>query len=375
MRSLEERLVLGNRKQEQPDLEEMAQLIRERAGNYFSSPHTPRIHTHRTSRGWNATVCFFQLEFPDRPNQRRGVAVKVFHRRRRAGASTKAPRVFDPDPSPSPSAREHAALVRIESGFTRLGDPRFGVVRVLDLLTDIDALVMETHSGRGLDADLARSAGGRRHQQTLTRACARTGAWLKAYHELPPMEGTLTTHTRRSDFVDAVGRIGLYLVSTGSTAGAARELSEAILKAAQEHHPSELAPSTLHGDFVPRNVLISADEAVTGFDTRAPWLAPREYDVARFLLALKIRRKQSLLRRPARLMPLEDGFLTSYYGDQVPIARVRLYEALALLEAWALVAHRVQSSQGIRRAAKRARLSALSPFYARRLAEMVSEVR
>jgi hypothetical protein len=354
---------------QQTDDKMLASRMQDRAARYFESSHRAAVTPLKTSRGWNATIRFFEVSLGD---ERHSVVAKTFHPRRRHAAGVTPPRVLTQPDWPSPGAREHAALSRIESGFSGRDDPRFGTVRVLDYLADIDTLVMEAHPGHGLDQMLKRQVWLRATRKApLTSACARAGAWLRAYHELPAMPETPALLTRRSDLIDAVEELAAQL-APGSWAS----LHETVRESIEKHLPERLPAATLHGDFVPRNVLVS-DGSVAIFDTRAPWRAPAEFDLARFLLSLKCGSAQAFTR--GRLYPeslvaeLEGALLQGYYESAPPLPLVRVHEVIGLLEIWALARHRVRVAHGIKRQAKRARLHVLESFYAPKLASLLLE--
>jgi hypothetical protein len=353
----------------QTDTQMLASRIEDKAGRYFESSRGATVTPLRTLKGWNATIRFFEVSLED---GRHPVVAKTFHSRRRNAPGVRPPRLLTPPDWPSPGAREHAALSRIEAGFSGLGDPRFGTVRVLDHLDDIDTLVMETHPGQGMDQMLEHQAWLRATRKApLASACARAGAWLRAYHELPDLPETPAPLPLRSDLIDAVERIGALLPPDSWTS-----LREAIRGSIEDHLPERLPAATLHGDFVPRNVLVS-DDSVTVFDTRAPSRAPAEFDLARFLLSLKCGTAQALTR--GRLHPkalvadLEAALLEGYYESAPARPLVRVHEVIGLLETWALARHRVRIARGIRRHAKRARLRLFESFYAPKLTSLLLE--
>jgi aminoglycoside phosphotransferase (APT) family kinase protein len=291
---------------------------------------------------------------------RAGAASSLLRFRIRAGARDRLVVVKQPAPAPSPArgrrrARvapaldpatsfesERAALRAIGEHFTSLGDPRFGSVGLLDFLPETRALVMEERDAPSLRDLLARSHRLRhpRGARALEAALRNTGAWLRAYHALPPLAHTRVRHAERGDFVASVRRLCGFVAERVAGAALLDGIAACVAAAARTALPPRLPLGTAHGDLAPRNVLVDESGRVTVLDTRAAWRAPVYEDLAYFLTALRTSRAQAyslgLALGPTALARYEEAFLCGYFGaERVPLASIRLFEIEALLDRWA----------------------------------------
>ncbi|MEO8494842.1 MAG: hypothetical protein ABI614_07210, partial [Planctomycetota bacterium] len=88
-----------------------------------------------------------------------------------------------------------------------------------------------------------------------------------------------------------------------------------------------------HGDFAPRNVIVSDNGRITVLDTLARWRAPIHENLALFLLSLQLSRgaKTLLTRSPIGLTTISRAFLSGYRGNaecEWPTLRLFILQAL-----------------------------------------------
>jgi hypothetical protein len=322
----------------------LARKIAERASYYYPELRAAcaRAEYQREFRGARSTV--FQFELGD-GSLRRSLMVKV--PAPTADASEPEPAHADrPRLAPVLAARErieseHAALTAIEARIEALGRAEFGCIRVLDFLADERALVTERATDPPLKQWLARA-----HRFApatapvrLAAAFRNTGAWLRHYHELPPLEHTRTRGETVQEFRESMAALAGYLVGAGVPSGVA-ELAQHCERAAGRLLPARLPLGTNHGDLAPRNVLVDPGGRVTLIDTRAAWRAPRWEDLAYFGVSVRSARAQLYSGGhylSAELVGgLERSFLSGYFGSEaIPEAQIRLMSVLCTLDRWA----------------------------------------
>jgi hypothetical protein len=236
---------------------------------------------------------------------------------------------------------EYDALSAIRRHFDRIGDRRLGAVRVLDLLPEHRALVMESVPGTSLRTLLLKSLlyprAGR--SSTLETAFRHAGAWLRTYHALPRGANAEARDTCRTDYIRFIHHVAAFLHrhTSETQVGAWARLAGAIARdALPEHLPLGLG----HGDFALRNLLVEPDGRATGIDTLGRYRTPIYEDIGCFLASLWCSWPQVVSPgagfRRALLTACERSFLAGYFHDgPIPVAAVRLYEVQALLDLWA----------------------------------------
>ncbi|WP_164100508.1 phosphotransferase [Candidatus Laterigemmans baculatus] len=292
------------------------------------------------------------------------------------------PRLF-PKAQPEWKSRfEFRAMSAIEQHVAGLDDPRFGAVRVLELLPDQQSLVLEKVSEKSLGRWLfwaslrpSRHAPGGPLDQALRNA----GAWLRRYHELPALEHTQPRGGSREEFLDPLARLCEFLARAtrdGSLARLGLELTARATAILPPRFPLGLG----HGDYAPRNVLAGPTGRIRVIDTLARWRAPIYEDLSQFLTALKASAPQvlshGLLCRPQLAAHFERQFLSGYFeGDRIPLDRIRLFECLTLMERWAAMTYRFHEARGWKRLAKGGRAVWSKRFLHDRITHLLAETR
>ncbi|MGH7199413.1 MAG: hypothetical protein ACREJB_02340 [Planctomycetaceae bacterium] len=358
----------------------LIQYLTENAGRYYPELDSPPVRvTLRGVRRRSYSVIYrFTLEAGDR---RRPIVVKV---RRPLNGSTDLgqavprPRVVPLRADAAALEHEHAALSAIHAHFTRQEDARFDAVRILDLLDEHQALVMDELRQPTLSRAMLR--GNRLQHRSagpmLRRSFRHTGAWLRRFHQLPPLPHTRDLPSSRAQFVATIFGLSDYL---GGLLPARKLLHDAVMRAADAL--SEKWPlATGHGDFAPRNVFVGDNERITVIDTIALWRVPISQDIGCFLVAMNASRPQVYTQGgwcPAAVRRAwESEFLQGYFGDaEVPMQTIRLHELQALLDRWASTIHDPPRPTGLRRGAQPLRLMLLNRFFRRYLASLLAELR
>jgi hypothetical protein len=233
---------------------------------------------------------------------------------------------------------EHSALAAIHQHFERLDDPRFGAIRVFDMVPRCGALIMERlrqPSLRSLFMRSGRWRGGNADDR-MEAAFANAGSWLRSYHGID-REISGTRHSRRSDFVGIVDEIAAYVGKHLGESGHFRRVADTIRERAERGLPEVLPLGLGHGDFALRNILVGDSGEVTVCDTRARWRTSIYEDLGYFLVGLKRSWPQlyslGLAFDARALARYENRFLEGYFAsEELPLEAVRLYEMLALLD-------------------------------------------
>lgn len=270
---------------------------------------------------------------------------------------------------------EYQMLAAVHRHLGRLGDPRFGAVRVLDVLPDRRALVMELvpyPSLRDLLRGRARLWGSARTGADLEGVFRNAGAWLRTYQELPPPSAVEPRHTCRDAFLGYVDRVTEFLSRASGDRPFFGRVARAVATAGEVLLPEALPLGLNHADYAMRNVLVGPASRVTVIDTTGRWRTSIYEDVGYFLTDLECSGIQVLSQGRAlgeRASRYAEVFLEGYFGRRdIPRAIVGLYEIQAMLDRWASSAARRAGAGGARsRAVASLRLGAVSRYLRRRI--------
>lgn len=261
------------------------------------------------------------------------------------GAAGRRPRLSSGTlPASELTALEFAGLEAIYRGMGGAASP-FRAARPLDQLIEHDAILMEFVDGSTLRNDL--TAGSRfatpwlrSRGQAPSDAWRQVGALLRAYQESTSRQAPPARQRTRADVVAAFesyqdflsARVGAR--SFGDLGKRGAELAAAVL-------PEQLPLVVGHGDFAPRNVLLGTDGRLTLIDPLPRWSVPLYEDLCRFLVGIRLLGVQVHTHGTAfsrhRIEGLENQVLDGYYRGQPtrPVAQVRCYQLLLLLDRWA----------------------------------------
>ena len=339
-------------------LDSFAGHMEAHAEEWFNTPGAKVRHL-RTQVRRNATLYYFDSQAGDANH---AIVVKVPFGRRHSGTGARNAQKTLPDelrilPISTSDIRgplEHATLSSIHQRFSSEQDERFGTIRVLDYLPEAQALVMECCPDQNLDDLFVHRSRLYRYKRSprIDQPIHNAGAWLRRYHAFPALDETEDRVPLRADFLGSIDRMTGYLLETLGDNAFIEATRDTIHRAAASDLPEKLPLVTNHGDFVPRNILVSGNR-ITVFDTRAQWRAPAYEDIARFLVALSASELQmlslGLMYSSSELADYESEFLRGYFGqDEVPLRAVRLFECQRLLAIWVASAYQGSVATGLR---------------------------
>ena len=275
------------------------------------------LYEFTVSSGATARRLLVKLPFPNRP---------------RPPAAADRPRLYWPVAPELLAPLEHATMCHIEEHFSQWSHPQFGCVRVLDLLRGPDAIVMEKVEGTMLRASAVASSALQRDDRAAVTAFENAGRWLRQFHQLPDLPHTRPRTTTRDDFITMTNGFADYFPTVGAPPWMA-SVCEFLMRESDSTLSSDLPLGLAHGDFAPRNVIVSSGSRITVLDTLARWRAPIYEDLALFLLSLQLSGGSRVLFAgdSIRLTTLSRAFLSGYGGDaecEWPVLRLFILQAL-----------------------------------------------
>ena len=245
------------------------------------------------------------------------------------------------------AAAEFAGLRHIEAT-TDPGDPRFGVVRALDLVPGSATVVLDHISSPTLrrvllcNSRLALPGGDRRLRRTDPACWSHAGSWLAGFHR---HGGALPAQERSAGRAELLDRFSSYAGYLGDRVGRrADEVANLARDLAAGTFPERLPTALSHGDFTPRNVFVEPDGRVSVFDPMPRWRAPWLEDVCRFLVNVRMVGLQvhshGAAFAPRALDGIERGFLEGYLGGRPVPEELTAFRLLVLLDKWAALSAR-----------------------------------
>lgn len=272
-------------------------------------------------------------------------------------------------------ALEAQALREIDSYFTKLADPRFGAIRVLDILPEQQALIMVESQDPDLRRSFLKANRFQGEGKNLLPIFANAGAWLKHFHSFAPREGVQVAYTKASDYLDALQSYCGYLSDMLKQAQHFQAINDQIGEMASKTLPSTMPSARLHNDFTMRNILVSESGAVTVIDTLSKWQSPIYEDLAYFLLRLRTNQiqvfTQGMAYSDSWIDDCATAFLKAYFGEEkIPNDILNMYQALALLDQWT---SQVESLSRNRKIQNRLRLTLINRHYQSILERLIRE--
>ncbi|MEE9398185.1 MAG: hypothetical protein V3V31_14355 [Methylococcales bacterium] len=276
---------------------------------------------------------------------------------------------------------EYRSLQAIHDHFAQLGDPRFGTIRVLDLLENPYTIIMEKGRDPGF-RNFFRKAHRLRPgllSDRLLNGCRNSGAWLNEFRNLSPPEHCETRHSKAEEVQSILEALIVFALKSGGRRWFSHQFQQRLLVAAESFLPSNLILGMTHTDFAPRNILLGHNGRITVFDSIGHWRAPIYEDLAYFLIRLKVSMPQMMsqgrLFEAATLIKLEKEFLGGYFGHRpIPMAQIRLYECILLLEQWAAMVCRLKASRGVRKIGMRCQVKIGLPYLSHYISRALSEI-
>jgi hypothetical protein len=322
--------------------------LREQAPRYFADFSSAGLNVQLVDKWVRPASIFYRFDV-ESGSRHRFVLVKVPLLREQQGdreGDREEPSCERPllVPMTDPAVKfefEHAALTAIQDYFEAINDPRFGTIRILDVLPEHRAIVMEEVSDPSLRRQFVKASRLRPSftPVDLNAAFQNAGAWLRAYHALPRRDQATCRHTRRVDFLATVKEFAEFLAEALDDEVFFQDIVLVTTKNALKTLPETLPLGLGHGDCAMRNILVGPNNRVTIIDTLAKWRTSIYEDIAYFLTELKTNRLQVLTLGLAFgsecLDRYEREFLVGYFGrESIPYNAVRLYEVLLLLSKW-----------------------------------------
>jgi hypothetical protein len=269
-------------------------------------------------------------------------------RRRQPGAGDEAgpgarPRLAaDPLGDDELTALEYSGLRDIFATFGT-SDASFRAIRPLDHLEAENTILMEYLDACTLRQTLlAQSRLPPRRRPAADPLGGRmwwlAGSWLRTFQRSLPHEDLAPRQQRRVDVVERFGAYDEFLTgrlgarSFGDLARRGAELAAAVL-------PERLPMAVGHGDYAPRNVFTGPDGRLTVFDPMPRWAVPCYEDLCRFLVGMRLVGLQIHTHGLAYARPdlerREQEVISGYFGaDEVPLAPLRAYQLLIMLDKW-----------------------------------------
>ena len=311
-----------------------ARLLAERAGDYFAEFRQidPVIQTVRAVQRPFSELYEYTLQACD---VQQAVIVKVpFLDKSRPPAQADRPRLFPPVAARDMAALECHTMRTLERHFTEVNDQRFGSVRVLDFVRDPDAIVMQKVDGVTLRSLLEDAR--KQRDYACGEVFHNTGRWLRELHSLSGHEHTQERTVTRTEFAEASLQFVEYLARFNPPRWL-KPLGEQLLREAETHLPDLLPLGLAHGDFAPRNVIVSPPGRVTVLDTLARWRAPIYEDIALFLVSKRLTQAMATVFAwdSPKISQWSHEFLSGYFGDaSIPQQAIRVFICQALLDRW-----------------------------------------
>lgn len=332
------------------DVGRLSAHVAAHAGRYFPDLADRCVDAHLVGRSarYRSTLYRFALTAGD---ARHDVVVKVTSGTgpRSHGADglivdLDRPRLVPPTAGEVRHKFEYRAATAAYEHFVAVGDARLTVVRTLDHLPELNALVAEFVEDRTLRDLVVRSVRLRSESGPLALESAfrNTGAWLREFHRITRLPADPLRSTGDS-VVACFDEVASFLADrTGRAGGLFARIQAVTAERVPEMFPGGVPLGLGHGDFAPRNVFIGCDGRVRVFDVLGRFRVPIYEDLAHFRIALRTAAVQMATfgraLKPDRLVRYEGGLVAGYFEDDaVPEPALALFELLVLLEKWGSV--------------------------------------
>ncbi|HEX6248371.1 MAG TPA: hypothetical protein VFZ64_10910 [Nocardioidaceae bacterium] len=354
-----------------------------RAGEWFPDLDAGRVRVRPVSSDARAR-CFLHMVDLDDGRLVRPVVVKVRHsvpQLRRLDRYESRP-VLTPERtlSDAESARlEYDALRDIERAVAPAEPGRFGVLRALAWLPEESGIVMDLVREPTLRDRLLRTSRLQRRPRAPMPATPwhNAGAWLRVFHDEVPGHGLPTRLAHRDQVAALMGEQAAFLGEQLGDPPALRRVRETACELVGAF-PSELPLAAGHGDFVANNMFASENGRVTVFDPLPRWRVPRYQDLATLTVGLRAlplnATSQGLAFGPEDLPRYERAFLAGYFGEDVPVSAVRVYQLVVLLDRWAALVSKTTRGGAARSGVRAARVRLTSRFLQRECGRLLGDL-
>lgn len=335
-----------------PDDRAPAELVAEftaeataHAKSWFPELDGRRLRTRVLSTDARARCFLHRVELDDGRTYRT-VVVKVRHSRpelRRLDRFEGRP-VLNPERTMSDdetARREYDGLLAIAHALRDAEQDRFGVLRPLAWLPGHSAIVMDLVQELTLRHRLLETSRLRRRPEPPMDEAAwvNAGTWLRRFHD---QETGLSLPARietRDQVAQMYTAYAQFLAGRGTPSSFTAGLADEAVDLSTRTLPGKLPLAPGHGDFVANNMFAGASGRITVFDPLTRWRVPRYQDLATLTVGIRVLPVQSATQGMAlsrsELVRYEDAVLRGYFGaEQVPLAAVRAYQLLVLLDRW-----------------------------------------
>lgn len=320
-----------------------ARVARDAPTWFPGTPHDQAVHLRTLASGRRSRIYAVSL---GEPTARPLLVAKVRHQASAVGARDDG-RPSRPTLTPAQAdeaeltEREYAGLETIAATFAA-GDPRFGAIRPLALLADHHTILMEHASGVPvrqlvLGASRLHPARFRSRGPAPEEVLPTVGTWLRRFHDTHPTASYPVRQGTGRDVVDRFQALEEFLGRRlgrrfGDLAGTGSGLAAELLP------PGPLPLVVGHGDFAPRNVMMDGAGRLVVIDPQPRWALPAQEDLCRFLVGLQLLGLQTSTRgaafSAATLAHWQDLVIAGYRDGGTPLAALRCYQLLILLDKW-----------------------------------------
>jgi len=194
---------------------------------------------------------------------------------RGAGSFANVSRLVGPEEHRVRTQYEFTAMSSLMALVDRQPGERFGSVRILEMLAELSALIMEKRPEedcRRLLA-LARTGSDSSSAQVLP-AMRNTGALLRLFHGLADLPHTKSRGAEVGELIDSLLRLTQYLRERVRQGPFLERISCELVKVLRTSQRDGLSLGLSHGDLLPGNVLAGRHGRVVLLDTFAEWRAP-----------------------------------------------------------------------------------------------------
>jgi hypothetical protein len=343
---------------------------------WFPELDTRRLRTRLLATDARARCFLHRFELAD-GRSRRTVVVKVRHSRpelRRLDRFEGRP-VLNPERTMSDdetARREYDGLLAIAHALGGCDEDRFGVLRPLAWLPMHSAIVMDLVQEPTLRHRLLETSRLRRRRRPPMdeTAWVNAGSWLRRFHDVDPGHSLLARVETGDQVAQLYTAYAEFLARRGAPSSFTTRLIDGAVDLSARAFLTDLPLAPGHGDFVANNMFAGPSGRITVFDPLTRWRVPRYQDIATLTVGIRVLPVQSASQGVALpgadLERYEDAVLAGYFdAERVPLAAVRGYQLLVLLDRWSATVGKRHSQGTVRPGLHEVRVRLASRHYHR----------